>query len=94
MISGASEEELDIANARADIILALDNTATYESWLCIDTYIEQLQQENEETTRTYAKIRDEICDYLDSNRFCENFENVGNEENVRKNILEILLKWW
>ena len=57
-------------------------------------YIEQLQQENEEKTKKYAKIRDEICDYLDSNRFCENFENVGNEENVRKNILEILLKEW
>ncbi len=56
--------------------------------------IEELQQKNEEIIKTYAKIRDEICDYLDSNRFCENFENVGNEENVRKNILGILLKEW
>ena len=48
MISGASEEELDLANARADIILALDNTATYESWLYIDTYIEKLENEKQQ----------------------------------------------
>lgn len=44
MISSASDKELDMANARADIILALDNTAAYESWLYIDNYIEQLEQ--------------------------------------------------
>ncbi len=78
MISGASDEELDIAIDRADLLLE----------------IQELKQENEEKAKKYAKIRDEICDYLDSNRFCENFENVGNEENVRKNILGILLKDW
>lgn len=45
MISGANEQELELANARADIIMALDNTSTYESWLIIDTYIEKLEQE-------------------------------------------------
>ncbi len=48
MISGASEKELDLANARADIILALDNTATYESWLYIDAYIEKLEEEKQQ----------------------------------------------
>lgn len=44
MISGANDKELTIAHARADIILKLDNTATYESWLVIDTYIEHLEK--------------------------------------------------
>ena len=51
---------------------------------------DNLQQQLEEKDKAYAKIRDEIYDYLDSNRFCENFENVGNEKNVRKHIFEIL----
>ena len=49
-----------------------------------------LQHQLEEKVKVYAKIRDEIYDYLDSNRFCENFENVGNESNVRNYIFEIL----
>lgn len=44
MISGASNRDLVIAEARADIMLKLDNTSTYESWLIIDTYIEQLEK--------------------------------------------------
>ena len=51
---------------------------------------DNLQQQLEEKDKAYAKIRDEIYDYLDSNRFCENLENVGNEKNVRKHIFEIL----
>ena len=48
MISGANEQELELANARANIIMKLDNTSTYESWLIIDTYLEQLEKENQE----------------------------------------------
>lgn len=55
MISGANDKELTIANARADIILKLDNTSTYESWLIIDTYIEQLEQALNEI-REYINI--------------------------------------
>jgi len=44
MISGASDKELTIANAKADIIGSLDNTSTYESWLVLDSYIEGLEQ--------------------------------------------------
>ena len=47
MISGASEEELELANARANVVMKLDNTSTYESWLIIDTYLEQLEKENQ-----------------------------------------------
>ena len=64
MISGASEEELDMANARADIILALDNTAAYESWLYIDTYIDQLEQENKNLQRKIKRILDTIDNQL------------------------------
>ena len=46
MISGASEQEL--ANARANIVMKLDNTSTYESWLIVDTYLEQLEKEKQE----------------------------------------------
>ena len=52
--------------------------------------IDYLQHQLEEKDKIYAKIRDEIYDYLDSNRFCENFENVNNEINIRKHIFEIL----
>ncbi len=47
MISGANEEELDMANARADIMIALNNFyGNYDSINLIDNYIEELQQEN------------------------------------------------
>lgn len=48
MISGANEEQLELANARANVVMKLDNTSTYESWLIIDTYIESLEKENQE----------------------------------------------
>lgn len=48
MISGANEQELELANARANIVMKLDNTSTYESWLIIDTHLEQLEKENQE----------------------------------------------
>ena len=49
-----------------------------------------LQHQLEEKQKIYAEVRDAIYDYLDSNIFCENFENVGNEVNNRKHIFEIL----
>ncbi len=60
------------------------------SILSIIEYIEDLQHQLEERDKKYAKIRDEIYDYLDSDRFCENFENVCSEKNVRERIFEIL----
>lgn len=51
MISGASERELDIANAIASITLKLDNTAEYESWLFIQNYIDELNQKIDKATR-------------------------------------------
>lgn len=60
MISGASEEELELANARADIVMKLDNTSAYESWLIIDTYLEQLEKENQ-------KLKESLQEQLSSN---------------------------
>lgn len=71
MISGASEQELELANARANIIMALDNTSTYESWLIIDTYIEKLEQELENKTNEIECLKDQVewwkqqCDDLE-----------------------------
>lgn len=56
MISGASEQELELANARANIVMKLDNTSTYESWLIIDTYLEQLEKENQELKKQLETI--------------------------------------
>lgn len=72
----------------------LDKIVPIINQMLKEEYIKGLEQGkfDKEMETTYTKIRDEICDYLDSNRFCENFENVGNEENVRKNILGILLR--
>lgn len=71
MISGANEQELELANARANIIMALDNTSTYESWLIIDTYIEKLEQELENKNNEIECLKDQIewwkqqCDDLE-----------------------------
>ena len=86
-----SEKKLDITNARADIILALDNTATYESWLCIDTYIEQLQQENKELKKQYSKLEDK---YIKNTPCCnENDCDLYKEYLNDKNILTEFEKW-
>lgn len=58
MISGASEQELELANARANIIMALDNTSTYESWLIIDTYIEKLEKELDKIMEIIEEVED------------------------------------
>lgn len=47
MISGANEQELELANARANIVMKLDNTSTYESWLIVDSYLGQLEKQLE-----------------------------------------------
>ena len=60
MISGASEEELELANARANIIMKLDNTSTYESWLIVDTYLEQLEKEKQELKLELSGYRQAI----------------------------------
>lgn len=61
MISGANEQELELANARANIVMKLDNTSTYESWLIIDTHLEQLEKENQELKEQNKK---EFADYI------------------------------
>ena len=48
MISGANEENLIIATARANIILKLNNTNEYKSWIILDNYIDKLEQENKQ----------------------------------------------
>lgn len=68
MISGASEQELELANAIADIVMKLDNTSTYESWLIIDTYLEQLEKENQELKERLERINN----YLDKHYSMEN----------------------
>lgn len=66
MISGANEKQLELANARANIVMKLDNTSTYESWLIIDTYIESLQQENQQL-RIQISAREEEYRKLENN---------------------------
>ncbi len=54
------------------------------------------QAMQEEMARCWDKLYhkndkiNKIIDYVDSSKFSEQFENVGNEDNVRKHILEIL----
>lgn len=69
MISGASEQELELANARANIVMKLDNTSTYESWLIIDTYLERLEKENQEL----KKQLEECKNLLDKGLFNASF---------------------
>lgn len=76
MISGASEQELELANARANIVIKLDNTSTYESWLIIDTYLEQLEKENQELKKQqkgFIKYMNDIIKDLET-------EDVDDEE--------------
>lgn len=80
MISGASEQELELANARADIVMKLDNTSTYESWLIIDTYLEQLEKENQELKEKYLNA---VSDY----------ETTMSEKNELKKQLEEEEQW-
>ena len=61
MISGANEENLIIATARANIILKLNNTNEYKSWIILDNYIDKLEQENKQL----KEQQKEFIDYLE-----------------------------
>lgn len=59
----------------------------------ITKHIKDLQQENQSLKDKLYKKQDKlnkIIDYVDCPRFSENFENMANENNVRKEIIEIL----
>lgn len=50
-------KELELANARANIVMKLDNTSTYESWLIIDIYLEQIEKENQELKKQLEEYK-------------------------------------
>lgn len=54
----------------------------------------EYQEKENLQSRFYQKINkiNSIIDYIDSPAFSEQFENVENEDNVRKHILEIIKK--
>ena len=60
MISGANEENLIIATARANIILKLNNTNEYKSWIILDNYIDKLEQENQQLKEQLQQKEDTI----------------------------------
>ena len=60
MISGANEESLIIATARANIILKLNNTNEYKSWIILDNYIDKLEQENKQLKEQLQQKEDII----------------------------------
>ena len=60
MISGANEENLIIATARANIILKLNNTNEYKSWIILDNYIDKLEQENKQLKEQLQQKEDII----------------------------------
>ena len=63
-----------------------DGTTNYYV-LC---YIDKLEQENQqlkEQLQNKQDIINGILDYIDSNKFVEEFKNVVNERNVRNEIL-------
>ena len=77
-----------------------NSNITYAYIKILLDYIKQLEQENQqlkeqlEASENARKKQSDkinnILDYIDSHRFTEQFENVGNERNVRKNIFHIL----
>ena len=53
--------------------------------------IELLEKENQELKKQLEEKNNKlnsVLDYIDSNIFIEQFENVGNENNVRKEIIK------
>lgn len=104
MISGANDEELTLANARADIIIKLDNTSTYESWLIVDTYIEQLQQENKELKEKLGqknKVIEEIKNIIQKHTYtqkddyydyCEQGISIVDSDDDYDKLIDILNK--
>lgn len=84
MISGASEQEL--ANARANIVMKLDNTSTYESWLIIDTHLEQLEKENQELKK-HLKVP-EICNLKTLEDYKSYYEDTKREQILADTYIE------
>ena len=86
MISGANEEDLIIATARADIILKLNNTNEYKSWIILDNYIDKLEQENKQLKENYEcilKQRDDI-----TKNATQQIESLIDEKNKYKSLYE------
>ena len=57
----------------------------------LDYEYKQLQKENQELKKQLEEKNNKlnsVLDYIDSNIFIEQFENVGNENNVRKEIIK------
>lgn len=57
----------------------------------LDYEYKQLQQENQKLKKQLEEKNNKlnsILDYIDSNIFIEQFENAGNENNVRKEIIK------
>lgn len=54
---------------------------------CIDLLIRENQELKKQLEEKNNKLNS-ILDYIDSNIFIEQFENVGNENNVRKEIIK------
>ena len=72
MISGANEENLIIATARANIILKLNNTNEYKSWIILDNYIDKLQEENQQLEQKLEQ-RDNIIS-ASINKYIKEYE--------------------
>lgn len=84
-----------------EVISKLEHTLDYGKEVVITDreshvllhYIEKMNQSNKTLqSKLYQKNdkHNKIIDYIDSPKFSEQFENVGNEDNVRKQILKIL----
>ena len=96
MISGANEESLIIATARANIILKLNNTNEYKSWIILDNYIDKLEQENKQLKEQLQQKEDIINkakEYIEPKLNMKNKDGVSfllfKRSHVEK-ILEIL----
>ena len=100
MISGANEESLIIATARANIILKLNNTNEYKSWIILDNYIDKLEQENKQLKEQLQQKEDIINkakEYIENNPLydIDVYEysiclNGIDDEQTKKDLLEIL----
>ena len=58
-----------------------------ENARCIDLLIRENQELKKQLEEKNNKLNS-VLDYIDSNIFIEQFENVGNENNVRKEIIK------
>lgn len=81
MISGANEESLIIATARANIILKLNNTNEYKSWIILDNYIDKLEQENKQLKEQF----DRMFAIYHSRKLIKKFNDEYDEEDKMKN---------